>query len=164
MSTLNGRPAFIMSEQTAALVGALRGVNRDISYTALSRTVGFAVSGSSPQLASARKHLESRESIVFETIRGEGVRRLDDTGKIGSTAKHARTIGRTARRGRKRLRTVENFAALPQKEQLAATLRATQFEFAEQAVSSKKIENPAAAVDSSGSDLKQLLKRVANAL
>lgn len=136
---LTGRLNFEMSEETAAVVKALRGVNLDISYTALSRAVGFAVTGATSALISARRHLESRENIVFETVRGQGLVRLDDTGKVKSTERHARTIGRTARRGRKRLNTVENFAALKPKEQLAATLRATQFEFAQQAVSTKKL-------------------------
>lgn len=157
MSRLKGSPDFIMSEQTAALVKVLRGVNKDISYATLSRAVGFNITGGTPWLTSARRNLENTEGIVFAVIRGEGLRRLDDSGKVASTTKHARTIGRTARRGKKRLGTVENFTALPMKDQLAATLRATQFEFAAQAVSTRKLPAPA---QNATLDIKALTKDI----
>jgi hypothetical protein len=154
---LKGNPNFQQSEQTAAIVATLRGVNQDISYVALSKAVGFRVTGATSSLISARRVLESAENIVFDTVRGQGLIRLDDAGKVASTERHARTIGRTARRGRKRLNTVENFSALKPKEQLAATLRATQFEFAQQAVSTKK---PSAPPKVEGLDIAALLQQI----
>lgn len=137
MAMLKGRPDFKQSEETISLIKALRGVNQEITYDSLSGMVGFPVSGATPALGSARRNLERNESIVFTTLRGQGLRRLDDTGKVDSTDRHARTIGRTARRGRKRLSVVDNFAGLTKEKQLKSTLRMTQFEFAQQAVSSK---------------------------
>lgn len=150
---VTGNPMFQLSERTEAIVKVLRGVNQDISYGAIASAVGFPVTGATAALSSARRILESRENIVFETVRGQGLIRLNDSGKVASTERHARTIGRTAKRGSKRLTTVENFAALKPNEQLAATLRATQFEFTQQAVSTKK---PATKV-SNGPDIGSLL-------
>lgn len=150
---------FQMSERTAAIVSTLRGVNQDIGYPTLSRAVGFPVTGATAALISARRHLESTENIVFDTVRGQGLIRLDDSGKVASTERHARTIGRTARRGRKRLGTVENFAGLKPKEQLAATLRATQFEFAQQAVSTRKPVAPPKVEGVGIADMLQQIKK-----
>lgn len=158
ITRLKGKPLFVMSKETQAIVEVLRGVNQEISYPHLSAAVGIAVTGNTPALASARRHLESAEGIVFDVVRGQGLVRLDDVGKVASTARHARSISRAARRGKKRIGSIENFAALPNDAQLQATLRATQFEFAHQAVSSKKLDDPSKLAGKL--DIKGLMSRI----
>jgi len=136
------RSMFERSAETERLIDILRGVNDEISYANASRLAGFAIHGGTPALTSARRHLETQHGIVFDCVRGVGLRRLGDVEKVTSTARHARSIRRTAKRGTTRIGAIENFAALPLKEQLQATLRATQFEFARQAVSAKQVEAP----------------------
>ncbi len=135
-----GNPAWHMSEETIALIKVLAGVNQDISYADLSRATGYKTP--SPALASARRHLESQANVVFETVRGIGLRRASDDEKVKSTARHLRSISRTSRRGKKRLAAVEHFELLKPATQLEATLRATQFEFVQQAVSTRPAPTP----------------------
>lgn len=153
---LKGRLIFEQSEKTLACVKALRGVNHEISYNALSQVVGFPVVGSTPALQSARKHLEKFESIVFECVYREGLRRLSDIDKGRSTARHARQIKRTARRGRKRHATIEKFEELPPAIQIEVTLRDTQFQFVESAMVAPKTTQPA------NNDLSDVLKAFKN--
>lgn len=130
---------FVMSENTRAMVKALRSINRDVSYETLSKVVGFPVTGATPSLTSARRHLHSAENILFDVVRGQGLRRLDDGEKVSFMAKPAKQIHRASKRGTKVYKSIDNFAALSLPLQLEATLRATQFEFAAMAVSTKKL-------------------------
>lgn len=152
---LKGRLIFEQSEKTLACIKVLRGVNYEVSYDALSQVVGFPVVGSTPALQSARKHLEKFENIVFECIYSEGLRRLDDSSKVRSTARHARQISRTARRGMKRLATVDSFEKLSPSDQLAATLRNTQFQFVRSAMTTPKDD---AKMQATNNDLSDVLK------
>lgn len=154
---LKGRLIFEQSEKTLACVKALRGVNHEISYNALSQVVGFPVVGSTPALQSARKHLEKFENIVFECVYREGLRRLGDIDKARSTVRHRRHIKLTARRGRKRHATIEKFEELPQEIQTEVILRETQFQFAESAmIEPKKIQT------ATSNDLSDVLKAFKN--
>lgn len=155
MEKLKGHPIFEQSEKTLACIRVLRGVNFEISDKAMSESVGFTVTGSTPAVQSARKHLEKVEGVVFERIYGEGFRRLDDTNKVRSTARHVRQISRTARRGMKRLDTIDSFENLSPSDQLTATLRNTQFQFIRSAMTTPKDDSK---MQAANNDLSDVLK------
>lgn len=120
---------YARSPLTDALYTALRNANGDVSYDALCAAAGgMALDDIRQSLAAARRYLERDEGIVYATIRGKGLRRLSDAEKVDSAEAFTRTIYRTAGRGSRRLDAVHDFSALPNEQQLAATLRRTVFE------------------------------------
>jgi hypothetical protein len=112
---------------TNALCDMLRGANGDVSYAAIEEAVGRPLGEIRPTLHAARRYLERDEGIVFETIRGAGLRRLTDAEKVASAARFTRRIRRTAGAGMQRLNTVSDPSRLSNADQLAHTLRMTVF-------------------------------------
>lgn len=116
------------SKLTNDLITTLRQTNGPISYTALEGAVGLPLDSFRLNLATARRRLEADEGIVFETIRGEGLRRMSDSDIVKSATKFRHKIRRTAIGGTNRLSAVSDPGALSNAEQLTATLHRTVFE------------------------------------
>ena len=116
------RPAtFERSPDTDAVVVALRGANREISYKSIAQQTGMAMRRVMGILGSARRILE-KEGILFGTIRGEGLRRLTDSDIVKLPASFHKRTARGAKRELKRQDCYTNFEDLPQTERHTATL------------------------------------------
>ena len=118
---------FDKSQKTEAVMAALRSANRDVSWEQLSSAAGCSLPELRQTIVNARRYLERDEGIVFETVRGVGLRRLSDAEKIESAKGFTRKIHRTAIRGENRIGAVREMASLTNEEQLAATLQQTVF-------------------------------------
>lgn len=119
---------FERAQLTVTLCDLLRSANGTVSYDRITEAAGKPLEEIRPTLINVRRYLERDEGIVFETVRGEGLRRLTDAEKVASAAKFSRSIHRTAGRGVQRINAVSDFAALTNEEQLSATIRRTMFE------------------------------------
>lgn len=119
---------FERSPKTLTILDALRGCNRDISWSAIAQAAGEPLAEIRQTIINARRYLERDEGIVFETIRGFGLRRLTDAEKVESAKTFRRKIRRTAVRGVTRIDAVRDMGALSNADQLAATIQRTIFQ------------------------------------
>ena len=116
------KSSFELSIDTQILIGELMKaeVGDVIEYDALSKVLGRNVrTVAAGNLRSARKIVQRDEEIVFGAIRGIGLKRLGDEAIACSGESSIKRIHRESIRGRKRLETVRNFAALPAEVQVA---------------------------------------------
>lgn len=118
---------FDKSQKTEAVMAALRSANRDVSWEQLSGAAGCSLAELRQTIVNARRYLERDEGIVFETVRGVGLRRLSDAEKVESAKDFTRKIHRTAVRGENRIGAVHDMGKLSNEQQLAATLQQTVF-------------------------------------
>jgi hypothetical protein len=120
-----------MYEQSAITVKIcelLQGANGVVSYDTIVRAAGVKDFGAArPGLNSARRYLERESGIVFEVIRGKGLRLLDDRERVQSTHGIRRKIFRQSKAGLQRLQTVQDYTALPASDRLTADLNRTLF-------------------------------------
>jgi ribosomal protein L30/L7E len=144
---------FQKSDLTQKTHDLLIGVNGEVSYATLASHVGLAEF--TPRLRSAvisaRRSLEREHGIVFETVRGLGLRRLADIDVVRSTNAIRQSIHRKAKSGILRLGAVRNFADLPPQEQAQATINQTIFAMA-QGASALAPKAPAAPVPPATTD------------
>lgn len=119
---------FERAKLTVDLCNLLRQTNGTISYDAITKSVGADLEDIRPTLTNVRRYLERDEGIVFETVRGEGLRRLTDAEKVQSASRFTQRIHRTAGLGVQRIGAVSDFTALSNEDQMLATLRKTVFE------------------------------------
>ncbi len=115
------------SPLTTAILTALRDCNGEISWATLEAAAGQPLATIRTQIHRARLILERDSGIVFATIRGIGLRRLDDAEKVASTAEFRARIYRTAGHGTARLDAVQDMAALSPADQMTATINRTLF-------------------------------------
>lgn len=93
-------------------------VGETITYDAISAVIGRDVRNSARHnMAAARRKVLREERIVFDVVRGEGLRRLDDAGKVATGGSAIHRIRRAAGRADKVLISVE-FANLSSEEQI----------------------------------------------
>lgn len=119
---------FERSAKTTRLLTLFRSANGLLSYTAISQHMGEDLHALRPSIINVLRYLERDEGIVFACVRGEGYRRLTDAEKVQSAEGFSRKIRRTAVRGVTRIDAVQNWQALSNEDQLAATLRKAVFE------------------------------------
>lgn len=118
--------SFERHPDTQAVVDCLRGVNGEISYSEIAKTVKLTTGRLKSVLPSARRVL-SKEKIMFGTIIGVGLRRLSDQDKVKKSETNKKRIGRSASRAFHELETVEHMELLPPREQVMATTNRTLF-------------------------------------
>lgn len=116
-----------ISQRAQVLADFLLTINGDVSYSTLEAKAEISLARMRPALATARAVLEREYQVVFETVRGVGLRRMTDGGKVASTDQHRAKLRTTAKRGLKRLDAVENFEGLTNEDQMRATINRTIF-------------------------------------
>jgi len=110
-----------MSIETSLLVERLKqsAVGDVVTYAEMSTLVGRNVQGDGySAMASARRICQREERMVFEVIRNEGLKRLNDSGIVATGGVNLKRLGRQARRGVKTLACVTDFDALPPDQQV----------------------------------------------
>lgn len=115
------------NELTERLCALLRGANGDVSWSTVERAAGMPLDRCRGILARARLYLERDEGIVFETLRGKGLRRMSDSAKAASAVTFQRALRRTAGRGTQRIDAAD-LRNLSRAERTEALLRRRLFE------------------------------------
>jgi hypothetical protein len=118
---------FKRSKQTLEMCDLFRNANGHLSYATIETHFGKTINELRPTIIAAKRYLERDESIVFECIRGEGYKRLDDSAKVDSLKTFTRRIRRTANNGQLRAHTVEKREQLTNDDRLRLTIRETAF-------------------------------------
>jgi len=119
------KPNFEAAMETRLLYQTLKQTEpgKDITYAALSRVVGYPVTGADGHLQSALHACLSRDGMVFDNIRGEGYRRLTDAQIVASSSRDAEIIRRRARRAAKKLGSVRDFSHLTGEQKIEHNAR-----------------------------------------
>lgn len=85
-----------------------------VSYKKLSEAIGRNVQNGAWHLLQSARHRVQREyDILFEPVRGEGLKRLDDAAIVGTVTATFNRVKNIARRGRQKIACVQDFDALP---------------------------------------------------
>ena len=97
-----------MSVDAELLIGLLRmvPVGEFISYGTMREAIGRPVAGGTGTLQTARNRLLRDEGIVFDCVRGDGLRRVADVEKLDIAATGIASVNRAVRRKVRILQTV----------------------------------------------------------
>lgn len=108
-----------MSADTRAVVDYLRKETEPVvPYAKLNELTGRSLNGKHRYiLISALKHLLANDGLVYGAVRGVGIKRLNDTEIVAAGSETLPRIRRAARRGIKRLTSVQDFNALKPDDQ-----------------------------------------------
>ena len=116
---------FIRTKLTLNLCELFRKSNGIISYDYIENETGKSIQELRQSITNVRKYLERDEAIVFECVRKQGYKRLDDSEKVESTKGFTRRIRRAANQGIHRIGTIVNRSDLSNDDQLTATIQET---------------------------------------
>lgn len=113
--TQDQRPAFRQSLETQTLVKLLSDETHDdtFTYDEISKAIGGDIADHPGSLASARRVVQREKQIVFETVRGVGIKRASDSDIVNGRAKDLAGIRGIARRGLKKIACIKNYDSLP---------------------------------------------------
>lgn len=116
---MSSQPDFKLSADSAALVAELRKavVGTTVSYETLSQAIGRNVQNSASSALQSARHVVQREfRMVFSTIRGSGLKRLNDSDIVDLSDKAREHARRHAKRTARKLVCVD-YDALPKAKQ-----------------------------------------------
>ena len=127
MPAAHAQPRFVPSRNTLILHRRLleTPVGGEVGYVELARLVGDAVSASFAALQSARRIAQTQNAAIFDTIRGQGLRRLTPDEVVAKGTMRRRGLRRAARRGILELDTLNrngSNAPLPTEIERVATV------------------------------------------
>jgi hypothetical protein len=113
-------PNFKMAADTRFLRQKLEAVAAGgvISYADLEAAVSKKLDKIRPALASARRSLLNEDNIVFDVVRGVGLKRLNDVEIVDASQGDVNRIRRTARKSIRKLAAIDDYSKLPPKQQL----------------------------------------------
>ena len=114
---------FEMSANSRFLYQKLRetSIGTIITYGELSAAIDKPVDGSSAALRTATRAALRDDNFVFGSIRGVGIKRLNDVEITNQGDTEIASTRRKARRAVRKLTAVRDFGAMPQKVQLRHT-------------------------------------------
>jgi hypothetical protein len=118
---------FKRSKQTLEMCDLFRNANGHLSYATIETHFGKTINELRSTINAAKQYLERDESIVFECIRGEGYKRLDDSGKVESLSIFSRCIQRNTNKGQLRANTVEKIDELSTADRMRLDIRKAVF-------------------------------------
>jgi hypothetical protein len=114
MTTDRTIPEVSIDTQTLERMLTATAVGDVVPYTLLSGAIGRNVqTDARHHLTSARERVRRLYEMVFEPVVNVGMKRLDDVGIVGLGRVYRNRARRLAKRGRKKLVCVQDFAALP---------------------------------------------------
>jgi hypothetical protein len=111
-----------------------------VSYASLSEEIAKDVSGATPALHTARRSLLNNDGYVFAVERGKGLKRLRDEEIVSASDQDVNRIRRTAKKGARKLASVEDYAAMSNGAQLRHTTRLSVMTAVAHMASSKGIQ------------------------
>lgn len=93
------------------------GVGEFIKYTELSKIIGRNIQHDARHiLESARRITQRDKRVLFECVRNEGLRRLNDVGIVGTTSVAVTKIRNMSRRGAAKVLCMQDIDALPKND------------------------------------------------
>lgn len=112
------KPDFQLNADSVALIRFLKDaqVGETITYDTLSDVIGRDITKERGALETARRNLQKELRYVFGTIRGIGIKRLEDSEIVDIGDKTQASIRRASRRTIKKLVCVD-YDALPKEKQ-----------------------------------------------
>jgi len=120
-------PELSIDTQTVERLLAEAAVGEVVAYSTLSASVGRDVqNGARHILKSAQTRLLRDREMVFAPVWGQGMKRLDDAGIVGTGVSTLRRVHNLARRGGRTLAAVHDFEALPNDQKVKFNLMAAQ--------------------------------------
>lgn len=119
-------PSFERSPDTDRVITALRGVNQEVTYGDLAKLASLSTPRTKAVLTSARRALR-KEKILFGTIVGYGLKRLNDEDKVGKSEANKKRMMRAAGRAIKEIETIQAFDRLSPSNQVVVTTNRTIF-------------------------------------
>jgi hypothetical protein len=123
MTTKRAIPELSIDTQTVERILVVAAVGEVVPYGRLSEAIGRNVqNGARYVLKSACDRLLREQHMVFEAVRGDGVKRLDDAGVVGTGTQTLKKIHNAARRGARKLAAVQDFNALPNEKKVQHNL------------------------------------------
>lgn len=128
---INVDARVILARLKAAKVGDV------ITYSELSELVGRDVQKGSRHILEAARRWAKKDRVIFGVITGQGLKRLDDAGKVRVGSGMMDKIRRTSRRAAQTLAAVENFDALPNEMKIQHNMSLSVFGIIQQATSRK---------------------------
>lgn len=124
-----------------------------IGYRELSALISSPVSGETAALQSARNSLLVQERRVFGCIRGEGLKRLNDSEIVAAADGDIDGIRRRAKKAVCKITSVQDFAGMTAKDQLAHTTKTSIFTAVASMSSDKGMKKIGTAVGGRASEL-----------
>lgn len=108
-----------------------------IPYSELSDLIGRNVQKDCRYILDSARNWAKKERIIFGTVTGLGIKRLDDAGKVRVGAGMMDTIRRTSRRAAQTLAAVESFDSLSNEMKIQHNMSLSVFGIIQQATSRK---------------------------
>ena len=155
MTDHSKQPDFRLNSDSRALVESLQDIKigETVQYSRLSQIIGRDVQGvASASLNSARRVVEREHRIVFGTIRGVGIKRLEDADIVKSTDKSREHIRRTSRRAVRRLGCVD-YQNLTAEQQTKHNAAMSVFGVLSEVAAEKSIRRIEKKIEESGEEL-----------
>jgi hypothetical protein len=107
-------PELSIDTQTIERLLAALPIGGVVTYRVLSDAIGRDVQGAARgNLYTARRRLLHRERMVFDVLVNDGLKRLDDAGKVMAGRAHVHRAVAQARLARRKTAAVDDFNALP---------------------------------------------------
>lgn len=128
---INVDARVILARLKAAKVGDV------ITYSELSELVGRDVQKASRHILEAARRWAKKDRVIFGVITGQGLKRLDDAGKVRVGSGMMDKIRRTSRRAAQTLAAVESFDSLPNEMKIQHNMALSVFGIIQQATSRK---------------------------
>ena len=148
------QPDFQLSADSAAIVKAIEEipVGGVITYSQLSTVIGRDIRMFRGSLESARKAVQRDKGMVFDVLRGEGIKRLADGEIIDLSDKAREHSRRHARRIAKKLICV-NYATLTKDKQVKHNAALSMFGALSDLSSSASMKRLEAQIEATGTQL-----------
>lgn len=118
-----------------------------ITYSELSGLVGRDVQRQHRHILDSARKWARKDRVIFGVVTGEGLQRLDDTGKVKAGIGAMARIRRASRRAAQTLTAVEQFDDLPNEMKIEHNMALSVFGIIQQATSSGMQKKIAAKVD-----------------
>lgn len=126
MTEINPKPRFEASLETRLLTDMLLAarVGETVTFSDMSRKVGYEVGGGDPHLQSAKNRAFNEKGAVFDSVRRVGYKRLNDAEIVSDATRDRERVGKAAKRAIKKLATV-NYSSLPEPERIKHNVEMT---------------------------------------
>ena len=121
------------------LLGRLKKANvgEVLTYQELSDLIGRDVQHGARHILVSARRWAAKDRIIFGSVTGKGIQRLDDEGKVKAGAGHLDRIRRESRRASRTLASVDDFSSLSNESRIRHNMAMSVFGIIQQATGNK---------------------------
>lgn len=114
------QPMFRASVDTMLIYKKLTSmeIGEFVSYDELSQIIGRSIQKHNTFLNSARKKALSHDMMVFDVVRGDGIKRVNDSEKIAIGSNSIKRSRRILNKGLRTIASIDNYDALTKEDQV----------------------------------------------